>query len=80
VTDRLRRDDKTALVTFGDRVSLRRALGSPRAGVPIDQAVSAGQGRTALVDAAYATLWVTRGDPGRTLAIVFSDGLDTASM
>lgn len=76
----LRAGDRAALLTFGDSLS----LGSPltddyervRRGLVAE--LAAGQG-TALIDAAYATMWLSEGDPGRTLAIVFSDGVDTAS-
>jgi hypothetical protein len=38
-----------------------------------------GSGRTALFDAAYAALVIGQSDGGRTLVILFSDGVDTSS-
>lgn len=75
----LRTGDQVALLTFNHRVTL---------GLPLTSDVSAFSpalariqpgGGTALIDAAYASLWVADADPGRTVIILFSDGLDTAS-
>ena len=57
---------QTALTT--DFTLVRRALDAPSNG-----------GDTALVDASYAAMTLSESDSGRALAIVFSDGADTAS-
>lgn len=77
--DGLTAGDTAALVTFnravvqhvpltGDLPRVRAALTSAAAG-----------GETALVDAALAALLVGDSDASRTLVVVFSDGVDTAS-
>jgi VWFA-related protein len=80
VLDGLRAGDRAALLTFGDALSLRSRLTGDLAQVRRGLSAGAGAGRTALADAAYATMWLSEGDPGRALAIVFSDGMDTASL
>ena len=80
VVDRLRPQDRAAVVSFshrlgmpasitGDRVVLRRAI----TGLVAD-------GSTSLRDAAYAGLALRGADSARTLMLLFSDGLDTASI
>lgn len=79
VLDGLRQGDRAALLTFGDSLSLRSPLTSDYTRIHQGLLGTAGKGRTALIDASYASLWLSEGDPGRALAIVFSDGNDTAS-
>jgi len=75
----LRPDDQAALITFDQLVVLRCRLTRERAcvqqGLDQPQAVDA----TALIDSTYAALAVAESDPGRSLVVIFSDGLDTAS-
>ncbi len=75
----LRAGDQTALLTFNHRVTLGLPLTQDvhRMG-PALEAISP-EGGTALIDAVYSSLWIAEPDPGRTVIIVFSDGLDTAS-
>lgn len=75
----LRPEDQAALITFNHVVTLgspltrdvRRAATTLRLAEPI--------GGTALVDASYAGMMLGESDVGRSLVIVFSDGLDTSS-
>jgi VWFA-related protein len=75
----LRKGDRAALVTFSHVV----ALGSPLTG-DLDQVrgaldrVQTG-GQTSLIDATHAAMMLGESDVGRSLALVFSDGLDTSS-
>lgn len=75
----LKTEDRAALVTFShivvngtgltaDLEHIRKALHEAR-----------GSGQTSLVDASYAAMMVGESDVGRSLLIVFSDGVDTAS-
>lgn len=75
----LKTEDRAALVTFShivvngtgltaDLERIRKALHEAR-----------GSGQTSLVDASYAAMMVGESDVGRSLLIVFSDGVDTAS-
>jgi VWFA-related protein len=79
VLDGLKTGDRAALVTFSHQVTERHALTSDVA--ELRRALDSLQpsGRTALVDGAYVALTLAGDDTGRSLAIVFSDGLDTAS-
>jgi VWFA-related protein len=75
----LRPTDQAAVLTFDDDVSLRADWTTDRA--TLSNAISGAKsgGATALYDAAYAALTLRPPQPGRTLALVFSDGEDTAS-
>jgi VWFA-related protein len=77
--DRLKADDRAALVTFTHMVvqgsELTGDLAKVRAAIDAVQ----GAGRTSLVDAAHAGLIVGESDVGRSLLLVFSDGVDTSS-
>jgi Ca-activated chloride channel homolog len=75
----LRKDDRAALVTFSHLVVLAADLTAdiPRVESVVDRLV--GSGDTALVDGAYAALVLGEQDAGRSLVMVFSDGLDTSS-
>jgi len=79
VIDGLRDGDRAALVTFSHVVTVAADLTPdlPRVGSVIDQLV--GRGETALVDGAYSALILGEQDAGRSLVMVFSDGLDTSS-
>jgi VWFA-related protein len=75
----LRPKDQAALITLSHIVQLRAGLTtdleSVRAALDKAQAV----GETALVDGIYAGIMVGESDVGRSLLIVFSDGVDTSS-
>jgi VWFA-related protein len=75
----LKPKDQAALITLSHIVQLgaglTRDLESVRAAVDGAQAV----GETALVDGVYAGIMVGESDVGRSLLIVFSDGVDTSS-
>lgn len=77
--DALAADDTAALITFGRAVErlvpLSRQVGELRQALA---RLEAG-GDTALVDASLAAMLVGDTDAGRTLVVVFSDGVDTAS-
>jgi VWFA-related protein len=79
VIDALKGDDRAALVSFAtsvsvrsltnDREQLRAALMRRQPGVT----------DTSLIDASYSALVLADGETGRSLVMVFSDGVDTAS-
>lgn len=71
--------DRAGLVSFSQIVRLRAPLSIDRAGVADALADASGSGDTALYDASYAGLVVGASDTGRSLMLVFSDGVDTAS-
>jgi Ca-activated chloride channel homolog len=77
--DELTPDDQVALITFSHVVSIRAPLATGGDRVRTALATASGEGRTALVDTAHAAMVLADTHPGRTLVIVFSDGLDTAS-
>jgi Ca-activated chloride channel family protein len=79
VIDGLAANDRAALVTFSHHIQLHSALTEDRRrlGALID-AVKAG-GSTSLFDAVFSSLALREADEGRTLLLVFSDGLDTSS-
>jgi Ca-activated chloride channel family protein len=75
----LKRDDRVALLTFSQKVTLQQHLTAdlPLLRQAFEEPVP--RGRTALVDGTQAALLVGAEDAGRDLLIVFSDGLDTTS-
>jgi len=77
--DQLAPDDQAALITFSQLVALRAPLTTERRRVQSALTIASGVGETALVDAAYAGIVVGESDVGRSLLIVFSDGVDTSS-
>jgi VWFA-related protein len=75
----LRPGDRMSLLTFSERILLHaHAAADP---VAIRQAIEGMTegGRTSLLDAVYAGLAFATPDQGRSLVIVYSDGLDNAS-
>jgi Ca-activated chloride channel family protein len=75
----LRPTDQAAVLTFNDYVTLRADWTTDRTALTTAiRAVNAG-GATALHDAAYSALTMQPSQPGRRLALVFSDGEDTVS-
>jgi Ca-activated chloride channel family protein len=79
VIDGLAAHDRAALVTFSHHIELHSALTDDRRrlGTLID-GVKAG-GSTSLFDAVFSALALREADDGRSLLLVFSDGLDTSS-
>jgi VWFA-related protein len=77
--DGLKDSDRAALFTFSHVVvqgtGLTADFGRVRAA--LEKAQSTGQ--TSLIDASYAGMMMGESDVGRSLLIVFSDGVDTAS-
>ena len=71
--------DRVALVTFDNVVTLRCALASSRECTIDALAAATPDGQTALVDGVFAGMMAGESDAGRSLLMVFSDGLDTAS-
>jgi VWFA-related protein len=79
VLDGLRDHDQAGLVTFSQFVS----QGAPLT-ADVDLVRGAldrvtGVGQTSLIDAAFTGMMIGESDVGRSLLIVFSDGIDTAS-
>lgn len=75
----LAREDRAALITFSQRAWLRVPLNGDRHAIDaaLNRAVS--PGGTSMIDATYAALAHADSGRGRALAIVLSDGVDTAS-
>ncbi len=71
--------DQAALVTFSHVLSQGSPLTSDlgRVRSAFDEAVTAGQ--TSLIDASFMGMMIGESDVGRSLLIVFSDGVDTRS-
>lgn len=76
---RLKADDRAALLTFSHVVRLRQELTGD---ISLLQQALAGvipSGQTSLLDGTYGAIALAGSDVGRSLLIVFSDGVDTAS-
>jgi len=71
--------DQSALVTFDSVVSLPCPLSTNRSCVSKALAAATPERETALVDGVFAGMMVGESEVGRSLLMVFSDGLDTAS-
>ncbi len=79
VVNALKPGDQVALLTFNEAVTLRTGLTTSAARVRAALAQQPGLGETALVNASYSAIVLGESDTHRALAIVFSDGADTAS-
>lgn len=79
LADALEARDESAFLTFDRAVTLRCPMSTNTACVraALDGAEPAGQ--TALVDGAFSGMVVGESEVGRSLLVVFSDGIDTAS-
>jgi VWFA-related protein len=76
----LARDDRAAVLTFADAVTLRAPWGTPSAATYDAIAGATAGGSTSLYDATYAALTLRDDQPGRRpLVVLFSDGGDTSS-
>jgi len=71
--------DQAGLITFNEPVMLQSRLTTDVG--PVRQAldVATADGRTSLIDAVYTGMMLGESDAGRSLVVVFSDGLDTSS-
>jgi VWFA-related protein len=79
VLDGLKMGDRAALVSFSHVVNPGGGLSEDldRVRAALDQAQ--GEGLTSLVDAIHAGIMIGESDVGRSLLILFSDGVDTSS-
>ena len=79
VLDGLKAGDRAALVTFSHIVAPTQGLTEnlDRVRTALDHA--RGEGMTSLIDATHAGMLLGESDAGRSLLIVFSDGVDTSS-
>jgi VWFA-related protein len=75
----LRRGDRVSMITFGGRVTERLKLTEDIASLTGALNRVAPAGLTPLLDAIYSGLTIVGDEPGRSLVLVFSDGIDTAS-
>jgi VWFA-related protein len=77
--DGLKPTDQAALVTFSHVVSQGSPLTSnfDRIRAALNEAATAGQ--TSLIDASFTGMMIGESDVGRSLLIVFTDGVDTRS-
>ncbi len=75
----LKKGDRAALVSFSHVVNPGGGLSEDldRVRAALDQAE--GAGLTSLVDASHAGIMIGESDVGRSLLILFSDGVDTSS-
>lgn len=79
LTSALHGDDELALVTFDRAVTLRCPSARDAGCVRTALTAATPVGETALVDGSYAGLVLGESAVGRSLLMVFSDGIDTAS-
>jgi VWFA-related protein len=79
LVDQLGADDEAALVTFSHAVTIRAPLTADRARVREALEGASGRGQTALTDATHTGMILAESGVGRSLLILFSDGVDTAS-
>lgn len=79
VLNGLGKNDQAGLVTFSHVVTQRAPLTGALDTVREALTFKPPAGDTALIDALYTSIMVGESDAGRSLAIVFSDGVDTAS-
>lgn len=71
--------DRVGLVTFSHEVTVLSSLTADFGAVTRSLEAASTRGRTALVDAAFTAMTLADAGEGRALAIVLSDGVDTAS-
>jgi VWFA-related protein len=80
VLDGLGRDDRAALLTFNDVLRRPAALTRDLPRVMSELDAFEPQGLTALIDGTFGGLTLAGSDTGRDLLLIFSDGVDTASV
>jgi VWFA-related protein len=79
VLDGLKPGDRAALVAFSHIVSANQGLTDDLDRVRAALYQNRGEGLTSLIDAAHAGMLIGESDAGRSLLIVFTDGVDTSS-
>ena len=79
ILDLLRKDDRAALISFSQAVSLGSDLTADRDIVKGALNFVSARGQTALVDASFSGLALGGSEAGRSVMFVFSDGRDTSS-
>jgi VWFA-related protein len=79
IIDALGADDRAALIAFSSRLTVHTALTGDKQKLKSSLANVAAEGATSLLDATFAGLALRDVDPGRTLLLLFSDGIDTSS-
>jgi VWFA-related protein len=79
VLEGLRTGDRVALVGFSESVRQEAGLSTDHRRVAAALEQGRPNGDTSWVDAAFAGLMVAESEPGRSLVLVFSDGVDTSS-
>jgi VWFA-related protein len=79
VLDGLKPGDRAALVTFSHVVVSSRGLTQDLGAIRMALDQTKGEGQTALIDAAHTGMLIGESDVGRSLMIIFSDGVDTSS-
>jgi VWFA-related protein len=79
LTAELQPADQLSLVTFDQVVTLRCELSTDRACADRELGAARPTGETALIDGVFAAMMIGESDVGRSLLMVLSDGLDTAS-
>ena len=75
----LRKGDRVSLITFGDVVVERLPLTEDVGSLVTALETAKPVGLTPLIDAVYSGITLIGPEPGRSLVLVFSDGLDTSS-
>jgi Ca-activated chloride channel family protein len=75
----LKKGDQAALVVFSHQVAIRAGLTADFARVRAALDRAQPFGTTSVIDATYTAMMIAESDVGRSLVMVFSDGLDTGS-
>ena len=79
IIDALAADDRAALIAFSNRLNLHTGLTGDKEKLKTTLANVEAGNATAMLDATFAGLTLRDTDPGRTLLLLFTDGIDTAS-
>ena len=79
VLDGLKKGDRAALVAFSHVISANQALTEDLDRVRASLFQNREEGLTSLIDATHVGMLIGESDVGRSLLIVFSDGVDTSS-
>ena len=79
IIDALAAGDRAALIAFSNRLTVHTPLTEDKARLRAALASVEANGATSVLDATFAGLALRDADPGRTLLLLFSDGVDTAS-
>ena len=77
--DGLQPDDRVALTTFNHTVSPTVGLSSSIAAIRTALSRLSPSGRTSVIDASYVALTTSLAEPGRTVVIICTDGVDISS-